>query len=111
MPFIDFLLSRFPQARIVFTSRQLDDVPVSSFMSKMQPYPTRLLLHEADQRFADYDRTSDRTIHMQYENHVANHGLIHRMQDFLGLEWTAEAVEAVMAKRLVHPSRTFGGFE
>ena len=66
-------------------------------MSKMQPYPTRLLLHEADQWFADYDRTSDRTIHMQYENHVADHGLIHRMLDFLGLEWTATAVEAVMA--------------
>jgi hypothetical protein len=111
VPYMDFLLSRFPQACIVFNSRQMEDVLVSSFMSNMQPYPTRLLLREADQRFADYDRTSDRTIHMQYEDYVADHGLIHRMLDFLGLEWTAEAVEAVMAKRLVHPNRTFGGFE
>ncbi len=104
-PYMDFLLNRFPQARIVFNSRRADDVLVSSFMAVGQPDQTRLVLREADQMFADYDRSSDRTIHMHYEDYVADHGLIHKMLDFLELAWSADRVAAVMKKRLVHASR------
>lgn len=103
-PYKDFLLNRFPQARIIFNSRDADAVIKSSFMAIGQPEDTKAALQKADQVFAAYDRTSDRTLHMQYEDYVADHGLIHQMLDFLELEWTAEAVAAVMAKRLVHPS-------
>lgn len=104
-PYMDFLLSRFPDARIVFNSRRSEDVIVSSMMAMEQPHLTRRVLKEADQRFADYDRTCDRTIHMQYEDYVADHRLIHRMLEFLGLAWTEAGVAAVMEKRLTHPSR------
>ncbi len=107
-PYMDFLLSRFPQARIVFNSRRSEDVLVSSMMAMEQPHLTRRVLKAADQLFMGYDRGSDRTLHMQYEDYVADHGLIHRMLDFLELKSTAEAVAAVMAKRLVHPSRPTG---
>jgi hypothetical protein len=103
-PYMTFLLSRFPQARIVFNSRRPEDVVKSSFMAKGQPDVIARLLRETDQRFAAYDLTSDRTIHMQYEDYVADHSRLHKMLDFLELDWTAEAVEAVMDKRLTHAS-------
>ena len=109
-PYMDFLLSRFPQARIVFNSRRSEDVIVSSMMAMEKPHLTRRVLKEADQRFAGYDRTSDRTIHMQYEDYVADHRLFHRMLAFLELDWSEQAVAAVMDKRLTHPSR-HGGAE
>ena len=57
---------------------------------------------EADARFAGYAAGSDRAVHLRYEDWVADHGLIHGMLDFLGLDRTPEAVERVFAKPLTH---------
>lgn len=108
-PYMDFLLTRFPRAKIVFNSRRGTDVAASSFIAKENPDKVRAWVAATDARFAAFAKTSDRVIHMRYEDWVADHSKVHDMLDFLGLDWSAEAVERVMAKPLTHGKREAGG--
>ena len=101
-PYMDFLLTAFPRARIVFNSRRAEDVATSSFVAKQGPARVIDWVGQTDARFASFAAGSDRAILMRYEDYVADHRLIHGMLDFLGLDWTPEAVERVFAKPLTH---------
>lgn len=101
-PYMDFLLTRFPQSKVVFNSRRAADVARSAFLADQNSRDIMAWVAEADSNFAAYDRGSDQTIHMQYEDYVADHTLVHQMLDFLELGWSAEAVETVFAKPLTH---------
>lgn len=101
-PYMTFLLERFPRSKIVFNSRRAADVAASSFIAKENPDRVKTWVAATDARFAAFAKTSDRVIHMRYEDWVADHGKIGAMLDFLGLAWTPEAVEQVMAKPLTH---------
>ncbi len=101
-PYMDFLLAKFPHAKLVFNSRRAEDVAKSAFLAEQNRNDTLSWVAEADANFAAYDKGSDKTIHMQYEDYVADHRLIHQMLDFLNLDWTAETVEQVFAKPLTH---------
>lgn len=100
--FMTFLMQRFPRARIVFNSRRADAVAASSFIAREDPADVAEWVAGSDRRFAAFVATTDRAIHMVYDNWVVDRGQIHAMLDFLGLDWTPEAVERVMAKRLTH---------
>ena len=101
-PYMDFLLSRFPRSKIVFNSRRAEDVAKSSFVARQSPERVITWVKESDARFASYAEGSDRAVHLRYEDWVADHRLIHGMLEFLGLEWSPEAVERVFAKPLTH---------
>jgi Sulfotransferase family len=101
-PYMDYLLAKFPNSKIVFNSRRADDVVKSGFLAKQNPHNVRTAVAEADTNFATYDAGSDRTIHMYYEDYVADHAQIHRMLSFLNLDWNAEVIEQVFAKPLTH---------
>lgn len=101
-PYMDFLLTKFPNSKIVFNSRRADDVVKSGFLAKQNPHNMRTAVAEADKNFAAYDASSDHTIHLYYEDYVADHTQIHRMLSFLNLDWSAEAIEQVFAKPLTH---------
>lgn len=101
-PYMDFLLTRFPQAKVVFNSRRASDVAKSAFFAERNSTDIADWVAEADHNFAAYNQGSDKTIHMQYEDYVEDHRLVHQMLDFLNLNWTAEAVERVFAKPLTH---------
>ena len=102
VPYMNFLLSRFPRAKIVFNSRRAEDVAKSSFVAHQGPEGVLAWVTETDARFASFAEGSDRAVHLRYEDWVADHGLIHGMLEFLGLEWDAAAVERVFAKPLTH---------
>lgn len=108
-PYMDFLLDRFPRAKIVFNSRRASDVAASAFIAKENPDKVRAWVAASDARFAAYAQTSPkakgRVIQMRYEDWVADHGKIHAMLDFLGLDWSPEVVEQTMAKPLTHGKR------
>ena len=101
-PYMDFLLSRFPHSKIVFNSRRAEDVATSSFVARQDPAQVLAWVKASDARFASFAAGSARAIHLRYEDWVADHGLIHGMLDFLGLDWDAEAVARVFAKPLTH---------
>ncbi len=101
-PYMDFLLTKFPQAKVVFNSRRASDVARSAFFADHNSSDIADWVAEADHNFATYNRGSDKTIHMQYEDYVEDHRLVHQMLEFLNLDWTAEAVEQVFAKPLNH---------
>ena len=101
-PYMDFLLTRFPQARIVFNTRPAVDVARSAFLAQQKPEQVFAWVAECDARFASYDAGSDRTILMRYDDYTADHGHIHRMLDFLQLTCSADMVEQVFAKPLTH---------
>lgn len=102
-PYMSFLLDSFPGSRIVFNSRRAADVASSAWLAKQDRDETLALIKSADTRFSSYSaKHTDRTIHMRYDDYVADHTLIYRMMEFLELEYAPEAIEAVFAKRLEH---------
>lgn len=104
-PYMDFLLTKFPDARIVFNIRAAVDVAKSSFLAKQRPEKVHEWIAEADDNFAAYNAGSDKTILMRYDDYTKDHSLIHQMLDFLGLDWTQETVDQVFAKPLTHANR------
>ena len=101
-PYIEFLLTRFPAAKVVFNSRRAEDVARSAFLANQNQKNIADWVSASDSDFAEFAKGSDRAIHMRYDDWAADHGLIHGMLDFLGLKWTAETVEQVFAKPLTH---------
>ncbi|MEI6099057.1 MAG: sulfotransferase [Alphaproteobacteria bacterium] len=101
-PYMDFLLAKFPNAKLVFNTRPAADVAKSAFHANHRPDQIMVWVAEADENFAAYNATSDRTILMRYQDYTRDHSLVHRMLDFLDLDWKAERVEQVFAKPLAH---------
>lgn len=101
-PYMDFLLAKFPGAKVIFNTRPAADVAKSSFVAKQNPHKVHEWIAEADQNFISYDATSDRTMLMRYDQFTKDHSLIHKMLDFLELDWDVETVERVFAKPLTH---------
>jgi Sulfotransferase family len=104
-PYMSFLLDCFPRSKIVFNSRRAADVAASAFIAQEYPQTVHQWVNASDARFAAFAKTSDRVIHMRYEDWVADPAKVHAMLDFLGLDWTPEGVQAVMAKPLTHGKR------
>lgn len=101
-PYMDFLLHRFPKAKIVFNTRQAADVAKSSFLAQQKPEQVFNWVADADHSFATYNAGSDRTTLMRYDDYTKNHALVHQMLDFLELTCPFEIVEQVFAKPLMH---------
>lgn len=101
-PYMDFLLGKFPGAKIVFNTRSAADVAKSSFLARERPEQVFSWVAEADANFTSYHAGSDRTILMRYEEYTSDHTKVHGLLDFLGLTWDAGMVERVFAKPLAH---------
>lgn len=101
-PYMDFLLTVFPHAKVVFNTRRATDVANSAFLADEKPENVVAWVTDADDNFASYDAGSDRTILMRYEDYTKDHTLVHNMLDFLDLDWNPDMVERVFAKPLTH---------
>lgn len=101
-PYMDFLLTRFPQSKVVFNTRPAADVAKSSFLAQQKPEQVFSWVADADESFATYNAGSDRTILMRYQDYTQDHTLVHQMLDFLGLDYSADLVEQIFAKPLTH---------
>lgn len=100
--YMDFLLDNFPDAKIVFNTRNSDSVAKSGWFAKLDPQTTKDQIRECDDRFACYNASSDRTILMHYDDYVADHSLIKQLFAFVGHDYDAEMVDAIFAKPLEH---------
>lgn len=103
--YMDFLLEHFPDARIIFNSRNAEAVSRSGW--HVQEDPVRLMesVRQSDARFAAYAVKSEQVRHMFYDEYVADHSHIRRMFEFLDLSFDEGSVEAVFAKPLTHAKK------
>lgn len=100
--YMDFLLESFPDAKIVFNTRNVEDVAKSGWFARQDPKKTKAKIRACDDRFARYDASSDRTILMHYDDYVADHSKIAELFAFLGYDYDAAAVASIFSKPLEH---------
>lgn len=103
--YMDFLVKNFPDARIIFNSRNAEAVSRSGWHVQEDPVKLIETVRQSDERFAAYTVKSDHARHMIYDQYVADHSLIRQMFDFLDLPFDADRVEAVFAKPLTHAKK------
>lgn len=100
--YADFLLERFPRARIVCNSRDATAVSRSAWLRNEDPQRIGKAVRAADDRFRALAARSERCLHMQYEDYVASPAPLQEMFDFLELPFDAARVQAVLDKPLTH---------
>lgn len=104
--YCQFILNSFPQAKIIFNSRNPVDVSKSAWLRE-QPSATVIRgVRLTDERFRKFaSRTPEiakRVIHLEYDKYTREDGEVRRLFDFLGFEYDDARVRAVMGKRLTH---------
>lgn len=101
--YVDFLLSDFPGARIVFNTRNAGDVSKSGFFRERPSASVLKTVETCDRRFAAaLAAHPDRCFHVSYERFVADPDLYEGLFSFLDLPYDAARVAAVLDKPLVH---------
>ncbi len=100
--YMDFLLESFPNARIVFNTRNASDVAKSGWFADLNTQMVEERITKCNQRFNDYNTSSDRTILMHYDDYVADHSQIERLFTFVGHDYSSDTVEAIFSKPLNH---------
>lgn len=100
--YMNFLLTTFPDAKIIFNTRNVEDVARSSWNAEQDPEFVKAQTRACDERFARYDATSERTMLMHYDDYVADRSKIAGMFEFLGHSYDADTVETVFSKPLRH---------
>ena len=100
--YMDFILRRFPDARIVCNSRDPERVTQSGWLRQEDPERVRRSVETCDRRFKDLVARSDACLHMQYEDYTTDMAAIQRMFDFLDLSYDEERVRKVLDKPLLH---------
>ncbi|MFA3920787.1 sulfotransferase [Ruegeria hyattellae] len=100
--YMDFLLETFPGAKIVFNTRNAEDVAKSGWFAQQDPEKTTATIRACDARFARYDASSDQTILMHYDDYVTDRSKIAELFAFLGYDYDAEVVAAIFSKPLEH---------
>lgn len=103
--YCDFLLDSFPDSRIVFNSRNAEDVSRSAWLKEQNAEDVMRAVRLTDKRFEDYTKSRKRAIHMQYRDYVADPTILDRMFEFLGLEPDQDKIRAVLEKPLTHAKR------
>jgi len=101
-----FLLNSFPNAKIIFNSREADDVSKSAWLSELNPDVVKRGVRAADERFKRAAATFENAMHVQYEDYVADHSKLREMFKFLGYEYDKARVDAIFSKRLTHAKQS-----
>lgn len=100
---LDTLRRVFPNAFIVFNSRDADAVAKSGWWGKSDPDRARRLVARMDARFAQYTRDHpDDTHWVHHEDTVANPESLRPLFEKLGETLDIDAVHRVLANRLAH---------
>ncbi|MEM9049485.1 MAG: sulfotransferase [Pseudomonadota bacterium] len=101
--YVGFLLEHFPGAKIVFNSRNWQDVARSGWWARTPPERVRDLIANADARFAQACATwPDRTLALRYESYAGQPEALRPLFGFLGASYDPGRVAPIMAKRLNH---------
>lgn len=101
--FVRFCRRNFPNAHIVFNSRNAHDVAKSKWWAKQPVEQVVGLVSEMDQKFVEISETnSSFTHHVSYDEVVANPLLIKPLFDKLDEPFDLEAIKAVIGRKLTH---------
>lgn len=100
---LDFMKRFFPSARFIFNTRNHDAVSRSGWWSqqKSQDVVTHLSKVEAAM-MAWHDKNPDCSLHLHYDDYVANPQVFRLLFDFLHEPWDETLVTSVLAHRLEH---------
>ncbi|MEL6235139.1 MAG: sulfotransferase [Pseudomonadota bacterium] len=101
--YVAFLLERFPGARIIFNSRNWQDVARSDWWANVPPERVRELVGSADARFHSACAAwPGRTLALRYEGFSADAEGFRPLFDFLGAEFDPDRLRPILKKRLTH---------
>ncbi len=100
--YMQFILDSFPESRIVFNSRKADEVSRSGWLRDELPEAVLRDIVSCDHRFSEFAKSSDRAIHIRYEEYTSDRDVIRGLFDFLGETFDSDAVETIFEKPLLH---------
>ena len=100
--YMDFLLDNFPNARILCNSRDGEKVSQSGFLKTRDSELVRRDVSRTDGWFKALCARSNRCLHMQYDEYVADPSLLRDMFAFLELPYDPDRLQAVLDKPLTH---------
>ena len=102
-PFIGFLHRAFPNAYIVFNSRNGEDVSKSRWWQNSKPEDVQDMVRAMDEKFADYTRKNpDHSFHARYEDTVADPACLKPLFDMLGEAFDPARAQEVLGVKLKH---------
>lgn len=102
-PFVSFLRRAFPNAYIVFNSRNGQDVSKSRWWKKSNPEDVQNMVRVMDAKFEDYTRKfPERCFHARYEDTVADPACLKPLFDMLGEPFDPERAQEVLNVKLKH---------
>ncbi|MFT7595551.1 MAG: hypothetical protein ACI8R4_002880 [Paracoccaceae bacterium] len=100
--YMDFILRNFPDSRILCNSRDGEKVSQSGFLKAKDPDVVRRDVRTADGWFKTLCARSNRCLHLQHEDYIADPDKLRDMFAFLDLPYDADRVRAVLDKPLTH---------
>lgn len=101
--YFDFMLNFFPGSRLVFNTRNLDDVKKSGWWASYDDAAFRAEVGTADAGYRAYaEAHPKRTIVMHYDDYKGRPQAFRRLFDFLGEPFDADRVAEVIGQRLDH---------
>lgn len=101
--FMDFILKFFPSCRIIFNTRNVDDVAVSKWMKSPDSKAIIEKIPLLDQAFADYQSNHPNNCFLlNYDSYKNNVDGLRPLFDFLGETFSAERLQAVLDRQLTH---------
>lgn len=102
--YLDFLLAAFPDSRVVFNLRDIEQVIRSDWWDHRERDEVRRMIARADARFRAYhEAVPARTLLMHYNDYAGRPEQVAGLFDFLGERFDAEAVRDVMRRPVSKP--------
>jgi hypothetical protein len=95
--YLDFLRSIFPSCKIVFNTRNLDDVRKSGWWSQQDQEKTKQVLSHLEAMFDDYLRkNAANCFHITYEDLIGNAQRVRELFLFLGEDYSDEFLASAL---------------
>ncbi|AKH42460.1 hypothetical protein FHS61_000230 [Altererythrobacter atlanticus] len=109
---MDFLANAFPDARLIFNTRDAAQVANSGWWkTDYQPAQVHQLIAESDRRFRyTLDRLGERAFIIDYAEYDGRPEGFQPLLQWLGEDVPPEQIEAICAERLMHLQKAQPGF-
>jgi LPS sulfotransferase NodH len=102
-PYMHFLRSFFAPARIVFNSRDAEQVSRSAWFAKQDSAKVIAKVRAADAMMKNYARQNPSDcIHLHYNDYVADPSRLNALFEFLGARMPAKKLKQILSVRLTH---------
>ena len=104
--YVTFLLTTFPDARIIFNTRDWRSVAKSAWLAARSRARVRRDIEATDARFRKAHATMpERTMMFDYSDLQADSARLSALMDFVGADLSEDEVAAVLARPLTHTKR------